>query len=166
MQSWKCDPIQRHIVRLSLGILTLIPPPLPVPLSELICGRNGKEWWSKISHIITPGWQLPFYLSLLRPWLQHSHVRKVLVTSGKHTRVTPKKPMWSRRGRLLAISCSFEFLFCSSVHAYACIYLHGWKLTRKTFLEIDSRRVFWATKIVKWSKQHRPDYGHVLGNQS
>ena len=25
-------------------------------------------------------------------------------------------------------------------------------------------RVFWAKKIVKWSKQHRPDYGHVLGN--
>ena len=30
------------IVRLSLGISALIPP-LPVPLSELLCGRNGKE---------------------------------------------------------------------------------------------------------------------------
>ena len=67
------------------------PPPPPPPLLWInISGVEMAEWWSKISLIITPGWLLPFHLALLIPWLQHSHVRKVLLTYGKQTHVTPK----------------------------------------------------------------------------
>ena len=71
--------------------------------------------------------RLTFYFALLISWLQHSHVREVLLTYGKHTHVTPK-----RRGRLLAISCSFEFPFCFSIHAYAFFYTDTIKINRKS----------------------------------
>ena len=151
-----CSPISRNF--------NPHPPPLPVPFFELIFGRNGKEWWSKISHRITPGWRWPFFLSLFIPWLQHSHVRKVLLTSGKHTPVTPKNPHVAEEADysqfLVVLNFSFVLQY---THMLVFIYTDAIEINWKAFLEINSRRVFWATKIVKWSKQHQPEYGQVLG---
>ena len=62
--------------------------------------------------------------------------------------VTPKKPACSRRGRLLAISRSFEFPFC---FFRTLIYLYFFtpmqqKLIGKAFLEIGSRPFFFSEK--------------------
>ena len=55
-----------------------------------------------------------------------------------------KNPRVAERGRLLAISRSFEFPFCFSEHAYTCIFFirMRYKLIGKAFFEIRSRRVF------------------------
>ena len=84
---------------------------------------------------------------LYRDQLQHSHMFEVLVTCDKHASYT-KKHGCRRRGRLLAISCSFKFPFIFH-------YTHMLVLFRTDAIEINwkkgSCRVFWAKKIVMLS---------------
>ena len=82
--------------------------------------------------------------------------------------------MCSRRGRSLAISPSFEFPFCFKLHAYACIFLHGydgidWKsipLNRKSscVLSEKDRQVIKTKPAKVWSRarQRFVETDHIL----
>ena len=70
-------------------------------------------------------------------------MRKVLVTSGKHTRVTPKNPCEAGKADysqfLVVLNFSFVLQY---THMLVFIYTDAIEINWKAFLEINSRRVF------------------------
>ena len=152
-------PYPAAYVSLSLRILTLNRPPPPL-LWINISVVEMAEWWSKISLIITPGWLLPFHLALLITWLQHSHVRKVLLTYGKQTHVTPKPRVAEEADYSqfrVALNFPFLFQYTHMLFFYTDAIKTNWKSTpwnRKSscvFSEKD-RQVIRATPARLWSR--------------
>ena len=70
-------------------------------------------------------------------------MRKVLVTSGKHTHVTPKNPHVAEEADysqfLVVLNFSFVLQY---THMLVFIYTDAIEINWKAFLEINSRRVF------------------------
>ena len=70
-------------------------------------------------------------------------MRKVLVTSGKHTRVTPKNPCEAGEADYLQFLLVLNFSFVLQyTHMLVFIYTDAIEINWKPFLEINSRRVF------------------------
>ena len=156
------------LVRLSLGILTLLPPP-PHPPRPPLWITMWQKWQRVMKQNIAHNHSrltMTILLSLFIPWLQHSHVRKVLLTSGKHTPVTPKNPHVAEEADysqfLVVLNFSFVLQY---THMLVFIYTDAieinwksipWNRKSSCVLSDKDRQVIKTTPARVWSSARQP----------